>query len=122
MTITLHAKEMWEQLMLLRDLTEKSGALHEAQVLQLKLWPLTVFDTYANGSEFQFSWEKHEIDFYLTTSSKHKPPKDMDSRLKILDTEVKNLLGDSYLVRVRVRGKVIFRGIRKKAWTPPKSP
>lgn len=122
MTITLKAKEMWEQLLLLRDLTEKTGALHEAQVLQLKLWPLTVFDKYATGSEFHFSWEKHEVDFHLSTSSKYKPPADMDKRLVILDTEVKGLLGDTYLVRVRVRGKVIFRGVRKKPWTPPKSP
>ena len=30
------------QLILLRDLTNRTGAVHEAQVLQLKLWPFTI--------------------------------------------------------------------------------
>lgn len=35
---TLDPKSIWEQLYLLREQTRVTGALFEAQVLQLKMW------------------------------------------------------------------------------------
>lgn len=105
-----------EQLVLLRDLTRTTGVLHDAQVLQLKLWPLVAVP-HATASEFVFNWEDKEIDFRMKV--KGKAPKDLQKRLESLDESVKFLLGDDYLVRVRFQGKVVYRGPRK---APVKQP
>lgn len=108
----MDSQEGWAQLMVLRQVTEMTGALHEAQVLQLKMWPL-VAAPHAASSEFTWDGKKKEIDFTLTLNKKKRPPKDLVERFKGFDRSVKAMLGEDWLVRIKVNGAVIFRGRRK---------
>jgi hypothetical protein len=95
------------QLLMLKDLTKRMGVLHEAQVLQLKMWPLTLF-THAKKTEERVNLETKEIDFDIL-QTKGKKPTDLKERFEALDKWTRWLLGDDWVVRVRERGKVIFR-------------
>lgn len=86
-----------EQLILLKSLTNQTGILHEAQVMQLKYW----FIGLTNASKFTigFDPEKAKI-IYKVSEIKGKPPKDIDKNLNTLTEYVKFLLGNKYSVEV----------------------
>ncbi|NBT57436.1 hypothetical protein EBT16_01505 [bacterium] len=101
----------WEQLMLLRDLTKRTGVLHEIQVTNLKLWPMIAF-THAQTSEFTWDVDKHNVTFSLTT--KGASPKSMRARFDWLDQSVKALLGPEWGITVNMNGKEKFSSTGKK--------
>jgi len=68
--------EFGEQLMLLRGMTERTDILHEAQILQLRMWPIVLFD-HARKAEIQVNFEKKEIDFRVRV--KGQSPEDRKS-------------------------------------------
>ncbi len=102
-----------QQLLLLRDLTARMGVMHDAQQLQLKMWPIALF-SHAQKIEEHVNLNDKEID-YVILKTKGKKPADMDKRFAALDEWTKWLLGDDWLVRVKLRDKLIFRGPRKVA-------
>lgn len=108
-----------EQLLLLRGMTKATGALHEAQVLQLKMYPLVMLSN-SVSSEFTFDWEKRTVEFAIKT--KGKQDKDFDKRMEYLDKSVKMLLGDEYLVTVKLNDKLKFTGARKIVVPPLPNP
>ncbi len=91
----------WEQLMQLRGLTSTTGVLHEAQVLQLQMWPRVIIGE-STSSEFAFSHEDRIVEFAISIESTAAP--DLKKRLSILDQSVKELLGPEYWVIVRKKG------------------
>lgn len=95
----------FEQLLLLRDVTARTGILHEAQILQLKYYPLIT--THAINSEIKFDFEGSKIIFNLTQTKGIKP-KDFEKRLTILSRYTKQLLGEEYRVIVYLKGKKVF--------------
>lgn len=102
-----------QQLLLLRDVYARTGVLHEAQALQLRMWPMGVFE-HAKETEARLNHTKKEIDFILKVDKKTEPSKEeMEKRCELLDKNVKWLLGEDWLVRVRVRKEVVYRGPRK---------
>lgn len=111
--------EVLEQLMILRGMTKATGALHEAQVLQLKMYPMVMLSN-SVSSEFTFDWENRSVEFKVQT--KGKRDKDFDKRMDCLDKSVKTLLGDEYLVVVNINGKKKFTGARRLAIPPPPAP
>jgi hypothetical protein len=102
-----------KQLLLLRDLTQRMGVIHDAQQLQLKMWPIVLF-THGQKFEEHVNVEGKEVDFIIL-QTKGKKPTDMDDRFKALNDWTKWLLGDDWLVRVKLRDKVIYRGMRRVA-------
>lgn len=96
-----------QQLLMLRDLTARTGALHEAQVLQLKWWPLTLF-THSKKCEAQVNVEGKEVT-YVIVQTKGKPPKDIKKRYEALNEWTKWLLGNEWVVRIKLREKLVFR-------------
>ncbi|MDE2425727.1 MAG: hypothetical protein KGO96_07455 [Elusimicrobia bacterium] len=104
-----------EELIKLRDLTRRTGLLTEAQVNHLKYWPMIV-DSCIVGCEAHFNYDKSELEYQMKVKEKVLP-KDFENRLKKLEEWSQFLLGNEYLIKVKVNGKLIFRGHRMKA--PP---
>lgn len=88
-----------EQLLLLRDLTRRTGVLHEAQLLNLKLWPLVIFPK-ASNSVIRIDPEKYTVEYTLTWKIKGKKDADFKKRAKLLGKSVRWLLGDYWQVTV----------------------
>jgi hypothetical protein len=86
------------QLMKLKLVTQVTGALHEAQKLQLQYWPLIVLP-HVKKTTFKFSFDNKELIFLIEDTHGRKP-KDLRKRLKILVKMTKDLLGEEYTVKV----------------------
>jgi hypothetical protein len=106
-------KEQLEQLILLRDLTAKTGILHEAQVQQLRLWPLML--THATKVDLFFNPSEKIIIFELG-QAKGPKPKDLKKNIHILSSWTKFLLGEHYKVSVLLDGKHLLKAsnVRRK--------
>lgn len=103
----------WEQLMLLKEQTNRTGMLHEAQVLQLKMAPLVLFAK-STKSSFGINIDSKRIVFTITMGKRlpqglvNKPlgPKEAATTL---DDLTKRLLGDDWDVEIRVGSGQTFR-------------
>jgi hypothetical protein len=104
-------KDAIEQLMTLKDLTSRTGALYEAQVLQLKMWPQVLL--FANTAEFVFNFEDKTLVFKLSDLVSPRP-KHWNKRVKLLQSWSKQLLGEEYQVLIELKGKFIGRSRTKK--------
>ncbi len=98
---------LWDQLKALRSLTEISGALHEAQVYQLKQWgPLAL----QHVQEIEIAVNLHDdpcVEFRAIGVTA-EVPENLPALLAGLDRSIKSLLGSYYTTRVLVDGAVIF--------------
>jgi hypothetical protein len=109
-------KDMWDQLMALRAITQTTGILHEAQIIQLRYWPRIAIPHSISCEVAYFQKEINEegevtqvptIEF-RPVLSKAKPPKDLKKRLAGLNRSVKDLLGPNFTVKVKLGKKIIF--------------
>ncbi len=94
------------QLMALKALTKQTKMLHEAQVLQLKTWPLIL--THAIKTQITVDFDFKDI-IYNIVATKGKKPSRWAKRLKLLGTYSQALLGTEYSVTVKLKGKNIFK-------------
>lgn len=92
-----------DQLKQLKILTIKTGAIHEAQVLQLKNYPLVI----PNISSVQISidTEKHLVQYDLGFIKKPKKNKNMEKIMESITTWIQYILWDDT--------KVIFKTVNK---------
>jgi len=93
------------QLVMLRGMTKRLGVLHEAQCLQLRLWPFSI-DPTLEKSEAKVDLESKRVDF-VWTGSTLKVNKKYQTRLKALKDNVKFLLGDDWSITVTLDGAAI---------------
>jgi hypothetical protein len=84
-----------KQLMSLKQITNMTGALHEAQVLHLKYYPLIL--THCIKCEVNFMFEDKLV-VYKLLKFDGPEPKDLKRRFNLLDQWVKTLLGSEYSV------------------------
>jgi hypothetical protein len=103
----------FEQLMVLKDATERLGCLHDAQAFQLKRYPFAI--TNVTGAEVHVDMFNRKVEFVVTTKGKGK---DDAERQRYIDSCVKTLLGDTWFVVIKTAKKTLYRGRRKKAYTP----
>jgi hypothetical protein len=103
-----------EQLARLRLMTQMTGGIHEAQLHQLKLWPLVLFpcETHQLGHDS----ETRIVTCVIVPSG--ELPEDMEKRFKTFETWVHELLGDDWLLILKSKGKrgrakELFVGERK---------
>lgn len=111
----LYQASKQQQIAMLREQTRLTGALHEAQVLQLKMWPLVVFDVCV-GSKFTWDPEKKLVTFTLDVPPKAKPKLAWwKQRVEVINGWVQTLLGDEWCIEVKTSGKnsKSFKGSRK---------
>lgn len=103
--------EMWEQLMLLRAQSARLGTLHEAQVLQLKLWPRILFQTSTKETSFKTDIVEKKLVFSVVNTGKPFKPSKGQGVVRpadapvVLDEWTKALLGGDWDVTVNVRAK-----------------
>jgi len=101
------AAEKWAQLLALRSLTKTIGALHEAQLLQLRYWPRLALP-HSTACEARVDLPGKTVTF-IATLGKSKPPADLVARLEGLNRSVKDLLDPEFAVIVETKdGKTIF--------------
>lgn len=101
--------EFTEQLLLLRSMTERTGILHEAQILQLKMYPIAMIET-SKSAEIKINVEGKTVDFHLKMDKSKNP--ELEKQCERVSEAVKWLLGPDWLVRLKVRDKTIYRGAR----------
>jgi len=103
-----NAADPWVQLRLLRELTRSTGALHEAQVTQLKYWPRLTFPN-SVSSEFEYQHEARSLVFRVTIPWWKRSARNQKTRLEGLVRSVRDMLGSDMTVRVeRGDGTAIF--------------
>lgn len=102
----------WEdQLMVLRGLLASTGALHEAQVMQLKMWGGVAFG--AGGWEINVDVDRRVLAYKLK-----RVPRNLKQTAKLvagLDRSVHWLLGPEWCLHVLVGKKPLYTGQREVA-------
>jgi hypothetical protein len=97
---------MHEQILLLADMTKKTGMLHDGQITQLKYWTLILTNAVKFGLDFRF--EDRTLIFNLL-EFKGKAYKDQNKRFAYLSKWSKELLGDNgYTIIIQDNGKDIY--------------
>ncbi len=110
--------DRYTELLKLRIITERSGILHDAQVLQLKMWPWVLFDI----SEVSIIPDDRKRSLYFDIKFTKNVPSDLRKRADILSNWVWDLLGPQFRIQIRNarNGNVEYHGERKdQNWTPP---
>jgi hypothetical protein len=92
-----------EQLMMLRDLTRRMEVLHDAQVLQLKMWPRTLFEV--KPPEIGVDFATKTVHYTLKSLKKPKVYGDAKKRCLVMIGWIKWLLGDDWTVTITLDGK-----------------
>lgn len=94
-----------EQLLLLRDMTQRTGVLHEAQKLQLSIWPRIAI-AHCHVSEVEPKIE-HDEDGRVTSKTlivrawtRGPAPKDLDQCVHRLKTWIVELLGNGWEIKI----------------------
>lgn len=99
------ASPEWEQLMMMREMTRRTGIMHESQMLQLKIWPRVLFQ---DSSKAEVSIDMVERSMYFRIAvdgSKSTAANGRKSAAERLDSFVKAMMGDEWHVEVAVKGK-----------------
>jgi len=100
-------KGIWDQLKALRDLTETTGVIHDAQVHQLKNWgPLAL--QHVEEIEIAVKLEDPCWVEFRALGVTMDVPENFQNLLAGLDRSVKSLLGRHYGTKVLIDGELIF--------------
>jgi len=100
-------KGIWDQLKALRELTETTGVIHEAQVHQLKNWgPLAL--QHVQEIEIAVKLEDPCWVEFRAIGVTMEVPENLQNLLAGLDRSVKSLLGRHYGTKVLIDGELIF--------------
>ena len=105
--------EVHQQIMLLRDITVRTGAIHEAQVVQLKLWPYVAYNNVEQceihiHADPELINKSPRVEYRLITKGRGigaKPQK----RHEAIALWTRELLGDAFEVVVFINGKEAAR-------------
>jgi hypothetical protein len=97
------------QLLKLRVLTERFGVIHQAQRLNLQLWPFTI-DPELEKSEAHVDIENHSVNFlWIANHSKGWVPDEAYRfRLQELGKSIALMLGNTWTFTIKVNGVAIF--------------
>ncbi len=112
----MDTRSSWEQLKLLQYSTKATNSLHEAQVLQLRLWPLVAYP-FAVSSEAAWDPENRSVEFKIgvkVTLAELQELKELhrsgevEKRMQVLDRSVKDMLGSDVTVIVKIKDTLVF--------------
>lgn len=102
------------QLLALRDFVAKYGCLHEAQALQLKLWPRVAFPHSTQETTSEVNLADREVVVKVISKKSHNKTK---TRAIMLTKNIRWMLGVEWGVQVFENGKLLL----KKAGQKPKN-
>lgn len=101
--------EISSQFTALRDLTKLTGGLHEAQVNQLKMLPLVVFDN-VKGSEFVWEADRRFLTFHVDCEKGfNRKNKETINKCNYLLKTVEFLIGTDCALEVKINKRTTFR-------------
>jgi hypothetical protein len=116
--------EAEKQLIMLRELLGDTGALHEAQVLQLKYWGALALDFAGKSWECIVDYREVAGEDKVTKivgktityqiNVKKKLPKKLAHSIAALDRSIHWLLGDDWALVVKMLDEVLYKGKRKR--------
>lgn len=96
-----------EQFAMLRDMTARLGVLHEAQVLQLKLWPHTLIPN-LNRFEILVDVQGRALEYHVQFQGRAPAKTKLKAPLAKLEECVRWLLGETWKVRVHHGQKLLW--------------
>lgn len=98
-----------QQVAAMRGLTAVTGGLHDAQILQLKLWGAMAFHHVGAGHwECRVDLDNHVVVYDLERGRKH--PRKFAYLIASLDRSIHWLLGDDWSLQVLEAGKPLYVG------------
>jgi hypothetical protein len=100
----IYQASVLKQLEMLREQTRLTGGLHEAQVLQLKNWPLVVFDK-ATSSAFTWDPDKKTVTFTIKEAGRSRGAAWWKDQVSVLNGWVQVLLGNEWMIYVKCGNK-----------------
>lgn len=101
----------WEaQILSLRALTATTGAIHEAQLLQLRMWGGIAFKGLGKWSA---SPDVSTKTVTYTLDEKKKLPKGFPKLVAALDRSIHWLLGEDWALTISQSGKLLYEGSRE---------
>lgn len=102
-------KDLVEQILILKNLTKTTGAIHEAQLNQLRIWFQLLFEEIdPNTAQLNWSIPEDKSAPVVTYSFKMKNKKYLENKQMqalILLNSVKFLLGDHWGLKFEINGK-----------------
>lgn len=107
----------------LRDLTRRTGAIHDAQLLQLKVWPRIMFPIIKHTIEYDS--EQRILVIVMKLSEALVEGDELKKRIRLLEGWCWALLGPEWSIRLRTRlakggrSKEIHKGRRKVGLSQP---
>lgn len=103
-----------DQLVALRGLTALMGVLHEAQVLQLKLWGAVAFAHVPKGKwEVRVDMDARTVTYVLPR--RKRAPAQLPKLVAALDRSVHWLLGDEWALHITENNQAVYQGQRQVA-------
>lgn len=107
-----------EQLMALKSITSLTGAIHQAQIEQLKYWIHIAFPHATKYGDIDISvpdedGQSDKIVRYHLEIGKKKAPRNFKELLHSLALSIHDLLGGDWKVEIFDGEKKIFNGVRK---------
>lgn len=97
----------WEQLAQLRQMSSLTGHLHEAQVLQLRAWPMVLF-MHARSCAAEVDPDLRVIRFKIKRRLFARRPKDVGKRRNLLARSVRDMLGSEWEIEIVERGRKVY--------------
>lgn len=100
-----------EQLQLLKAVTIRTGAIHDAQALQLKMWPMLIPGV--TKAEARVDVDKRTVIFVCKSTAKGQPTKQNRLLFENIAKWVKTLLWNESLVIIKINNKAVFNSTVK---------
>jgi len=95
-----------EQLMHLRNLTIRFGVLHEAQILQLRNYPLLIPGV--EKAQTKIDTEKHIVTYECLTSKKFRKSKKVKEAFSAIKIWTQTLIWEDTVIEIRVNDRDIY--------------
>ncbi len=115
-----------KQLLELRYITQKTGALHPLQMKNLQMWGyLMLLHVKPSQTQVFFHYDKRTVTYSVPVAPKMKTKtekKNLAAAWGRLNAWVQQLLGFEYRVLIEAKEKVIFTGKRDAAMPKPAKP
>jgi hypothetical protein len=96
-----------EQLMWLKSNTIRTGAIHEAQALQLRNYPLLLPNAITGTASASIDTDNKTVDYKVEINGL-RPTKKFKQTCKAIEKWTRTLLWDETLITIKANEKVVF--------------
>ena len=101
-----------DQLAYLREMSKTTKTIHEAQAMQLRIWPRVALP-HTKSSTANVDFDTKTVSFSCQRDQSEEEPEDLQERLEQLTQWTQFLLGDDWLVTIFLSNNLIHTGFPK---------